>query len=109
MKEILATITSKGQITLPKEVRERLGVTTNDRVSFVIEDDGTIRLRAPLFPTIASLAGIAGSLERPFSWREMREIAREDHLAGEYPIRPEDDERRGERGEGADPWDSARA
>lgn len=82
MKEVLSTITSKGQVTLPKDVRERLGVSTNDKVLFVIEDDGTVKLRVPPYPTVASLAGAAGSLKEPRSWEEMREIAREDRLAG---------------------------
>jgi AbrB family looped-hinge helix DNA binding protein len=37
-----ATITSKGQITLPKAIRERLGLSTGDQVDFQIEDDGSI-------------------------------------------------------------------
>jgi AbrB family looped-hinge helix DNA binding protein len=41
-----ATITSKGQITLPKEVREALGVGTGDRVEFVAEPDGVYRVTA---------------------------------------------------------------
>ncbi len=90
MKEILSTITSKGQVTIPKEVRQHLGLATNDRIAFVIEDDGTVRLSVPRFPTIASLAGIAGSLKHPLSYQEMRRIAREDYLAGDYPTRNED-------------------
>jgi hypothetical protein len=35
--------------------------------------------------TIASLAGPAGTLDRPLSWAEMREIAREERLAEKYP------------------------
>jgi len=37
-----ATITSKGQITLPKEVRRRLGVDAGDQVEFRVAADGTI-------------------------------------------------------------------
>ena len=37
-----ATITSKGQLTLPKEVRSRLGVAAGDQVEFRIESDGVI-------------------------------------------------------------------
>ena len=32
------------------------------------------------YPTIASLAGAAGSLPRPLSWQEIHEIAWEDHV-----------------------------
>ena len=39
-----ATISSKGQLTLPKEVRERLGVDKGDEVEFTLDDQG-IHLR----------------------------------------------------------------
>ena len=81
MKEILSTISSKGQITVPAEVRRHLGVGANEKLAFVIEEEGSVRLAAPRFSTIASLAGAAGSLEKPLSWREMCRIAREDRLA----------------------------
>jgi antitoxin PrlF len=41
-----ATLTSKGQITLPKSVRDGLGVKTGDRVEFVADRKGGYRLRA---------------------------------------------------------------
>ena len=34
-----ARITSKGQITVPKEVRERLGVKAGDALEFLVNDD----------------------------------------------------------------------
>lgn len=79
-KEILSTITSKGQVTIPAEVRHHLGVRTRDRVVFVLEADGVVRLVKPRYPDIASLRGAAGSLDVPLSWAEVREIAREDRL-----------------------------
>jgi AbrB family looped-hinge helix DNA binding protein len=41
-----ATLTSKGQITLPKRVRDHLRVRTGDAIDFVIGADGEIRVRA---------------------------------------------------------------
>jgi AbrB family looped-hinge helix DNA binding protein len=41
-----ATLTSKGQLTLPRQVRELLKVGTGDAVDFIIGADGEIRLRA---------------------------------------------------------------
>lgn len=41
-----ATITSKGQITLPKQIRERLGVKTGDRIAFRERSDGSIMVEA---------------------------------------------------------------
>lgn len=37
-----ATITSKGQLTLPKAIRDRLRLGAGDRVDFVVKDDGTV-------------------------------------------------------------------
>lgn len=37
-----STISSKGQVTVPREVRKRLGLKSGDRVEFVLEDGRTI-------------------------------------------------------------------
>lgn len=37
-----ATITSKGQITIPKEIRERFGLKKSDKVKFEVEGDRVI-------------------------------------------------------------------
>jgi AbrB family looped-hinge helix DNA binding protein len=79
VQEIVSTITSKGQVTIPVAVRRHLGVGTHDKIAFVLEDDGQVRLSVPHFPTIQSLRGIAGSLPQPLSWQEVEEIAQEEH------------------------------
>lgn len=78
MKEIISTMMSKGQITIPAGIRAKLAIAAGDTLTFVIQDDGKIELRAPLYPTIASLRGVAGSLANPLEWEEMRAITRED-------------------------------
>ena len=84
MKEIVSTITSKGQVTIPAEVRKYLGIETNDKVAFVIDDAGAVRLRVLRYPTVASLRGAAGSLKKPLSWQEMQRIAYEDRFNAKY-------------------------
>jgi antitoxin PrlF len=37
-----STISSKGQVTVPQEIRRRLGLEAGDRVEFVIEADRTV-------------------------------------------------------------------
>lgn len=37
-----STISSKGQVTVPQEIRTRFGLSTGDRVEFVVEDGRTI-------------------------------------------------------------------
>lgn len=52
-----ARMTSKGQITVPKEVRLKLNLKPGDRVLFIVEDDGAVRMRAAN-KDIASLRGV---------------------------------------------------
>ena len=56
-----ATITSKGQITLPREVRDHLHVREGDRVEFEIDRDGQVRVR----PLTGSVEELFGMLRRP--------------------------------------------
>lgn len=58
MRELVSTISSKGQVTLPIDVRRKLGVGTADKVAFVLTDDGTIELR----PVRFTLESVIGSL-----------------------------------------------
>jgi AbrB family looped-hinge helix DNA binding protein len=37
-----STISSKGQVTVPQEIRSRLGLSTGDRVEFLIENGRTV-------------------------------------------------------------------
>lgn len=52
-----AQMTSKGQITVPKEIREYLLVKAGDRIEFVVNPDGTVVIRACKFE-IDDLRGI---------------------------------------------------
>jgi AbrB family looped-hinge helix DNA binding protein len=84
MKEVVATITSKGQVTIPAEVRRHLGVSTSDKIVFVLRADGSVEIKVPRYSTVDSLAGAAGTLSKPLSWHEIREIAREERLVKKY-------------------------
>ncbi len=64
-----ATITSKGQITIPKEVRDRLGLKPGDRVEIYLEPDG----RAVIERTI-KLEELIGILPRPKKALTVEEI-----------------------------------
>lgn len=85
MKEIRSTLTSKGQVTIPVEVRRHLGVGRGDKLSFVIDDSGTVEVRVPKYPTVASLRGKVASLPNTLSYDEMKEIAYEDRLVAKHP------------------------
>jgi len=54
MNEIISTITSKGQVTIPAEVRKYLGIKTSEKIAFVIDAEGTVRLKVLRYPDIVS-------------------------------------------------------
>ena len=78
MKEIVATVTSKGQVTIPVEVRRHLGVGTRDKVAFVIADDGGVEVRRPRY-TLESILGSIPPLpnETPDLRKEIEEATAE--------------------------------
>ncbi len=56
----LATMTSKGQVTIPKSVRDRLNLRSGDKIDFRIEDDGTVVIR-PLSKRVDDVFGMLAS------------------------------------------------
>ncbi len=67
-----AAITSKGQITIPVEVRKRLGLKTGDRVGFIENENGEIILK-PKTGSIMNLRGIVKWTGKPAKIEEMNE------------------------------------
>lgn len=61
MTEFVSTISSKGQVTIPADVRRRLGVHAADKVAFVTTDQGTVELRPVRF-TLESVLGSVPAL-----------------------------------------------
>jgi AbrB family looped-hinge helix DNA binding protein len=75
-----STITSKGQITLPKKVREALHLDVGDKVYFDVKDDGTVTLVARNAP-VESLFGLLKTkarLRRPLTIEEMNPASADD-------------------------------
>jgi AbrB family looped-hinge helix DNA binding protein len=65
-------MTSKGQITIPKEVREAVGLDTGQRVSFLVREDGVVELR-PENVDLLSLCGIIKPAVRGVTLEDMEE------------------------------------
>ena len=42
---MLATVTDKGQVTVPKEIRDQTGIVPGSRLDFEVQSDGTLRVR----------------------------------------------------------------
>lgn len=74
-----ATLTSKGQITLPKSVRDRLGVGTGDRIEFVETEQGFLVL--PATKDVRALKGLLLKPKKPVTIQDMnRSIAKMGRL-----------------------------
>ena len=69
-----SAITSKGQATIPKAVREHLGLKPGDRVKFFLHPDGTVVL-LPKLPASALRGIIAPRHGRRVTIARMREAA----------------------------------
>ena len=74
---VMAKVTSKGQVTIPKEIREALGLETGDRVLFALEGDKAVVAPAGKRP-LSALRGIFTSDKLYTDRQEIREtIGRE--------------------------------
>jgi AbrB family looped-hinge helix DNA binding protein len=70
-----ATVTSKGQLTLPKEIRDHLGVQEGDRVEFRKDRDGRVWVE-PATQDLLALRGLFGPVGRRRSQDEIDEAIR---------------------------------
>ena len=71
-----ATLTSKGQITIPADVRRLLNVQTGDRVEFVQVEPGRFELVAAT-RSVRELKGLLGKPDRTVSIAEMNRVIAE--------------------------------
>ena len=65
-----ATITSKGQITIPKAIRTLLDLHSGDKINFLLEESGVVRL-VPVTQDISSLKGIVSTPKQAVSIEDM--------------------------------------
>lgn len=93
MKAIAAKLTTKGQITIPQEVRERLDLHAGDNVIFRLDDEadsakmhGEGRAASATLVPLSELGALAGSMRPPvrlrrLSWAAIRDAAWEREVA----------------------------
>ena len=67
-----AALSSKGQITIPIEVRKKLGLKTGDRIGFIENENGEFVLK-PKTGSIMNLKGIIKRTGKPVTIQEMNE------------------------------------
>jgi AbrB family looped-hinge helix DNA binding protein len=76
-REYTMTLTRKGQVTIPVEIRRLLGVEPYKQVTFQVEE-GEVRLR-PAQATLEAAYGAVKPLSQPEDFEKLTEIAQEDH------------------------------
>lgn len=59
-----AKVMAKGQVTIPKDVREILGVTSGDRVSFIVEGNSVRIVNSAVYAMQILQTEMAGEAER---------------------------------------------
>lgn len=81
-----ATVTSKGQVTIPKAIRDELGIDEGTEVEFVLNEDGSLTVR-PKKPAMERLRDVRSRLSTHDvdldAMRRESRAAWSDHDAGE--------------------------
>ena len=77
MKEFESSVSPKGQITLPLEVRRRWGIKAKDKVTIQVKDD--VVTLAPAQSALETIYQSVPALSRSLTVEEMTDIAAEEH------------------------------
>ena len=85
MLQRISRLTTKGQVTIPADVRRILGVRPHEKVAFLVEDD-----QVRLVPARSVVAQTAGMLKGP----EPRLSPQEEKIAAEEAIAEEAEKER---------------
>ncbi len=73
---ITSTVSSKGQTTLPKQVRDALHIEPGKQLIYEIEDDQVIVRTHPGIH--ASAGALKAYIKKPLRWQDERKISREE-------------------------------
>lgn len=79
--EIAARMSSKGQVTVPKAVRDALGIAEGDSVVFRVEGSRAVLARTPDFLALAGTITVPAS-RRNAAWDDIVRTTRASRSAG---------------------------
>jgi antitoxin PrlF len=79
--DVESAITTKGQATIPKVIREHLGLKPGDRVKFFVHPDGSVVL-LPKLPASVLRGMVKSRRRRPVTVEEMSESAAQGAAGG---------------------------
>lgn len=78
-----ARVTSKGQVTVPKAVREALGIKEGDEVIFRVEGNRAVLARTPEFLSLAGSIRVPAA-KRNVAWDEVIRRTRSGRAAARH-------------------------
>jgi AbrB family looped-hinge helix DNA binding protein len=78
--DVAAKVTSKGQVTVPKAVRDALGIHEGDEVIFRVEGNRAVLARTPDFLDLAGTISVPAS-KRNVAWDDIVRRTRADRAA----------------------------
>jgi AbrB family looped-hinge helix DNA binding protein len=84
-EEHIMNVTSKGQVTIPVEIRKLLGVKPEGKVAFRVVE-GRVEL-APVTMSLEDTFGAVTPRKRPEDFQEARDIAIEEHISRSHRLR----------------------
>jgi len=79
-----ATMTSKGQVTIPQEIREQLRLRRGQQLQFTIEDRNRVVI-TPIFTRLSELVGILPKPKRTVTIEQMDEAIRKAAINRSLP------------------------
>ena len=71
-------VTSKGQVTIPQDIRERLGIVPGSEVTFEVDDAGVRLVRQPTDDADEIVAAMRGRLRGGMTTDEILALTRGD-------------------------------
>jgi AbrB family looped-hinge helix DNA binding protein len=80
-----ATLTSKGQMTVPKEIRDLLGLESGDRIDLVPDGNGSVAMRKAPIRSVTDLFGRFPTNGVRTAGEDLKDVARE--AAAEHVVR----------------------
>ena len=78
--DVAARVTSKGQVTVPKAVRDALGIEEGDEVVFRVEGNRAVLARTPDFISLAGSVEVPAA-KRNVAWKDVLDRAWADVAA----------------------------
>lgn len=74
---MLSTLTSKGQLTIPKNVRDKLHLHPGDKIEFVLDGENNCRI-IPLRTSVKEMKGMLGPASKVVPIDEMNAVIQKE-------------------------------